>query len=253
MEAFGVIYRITNIVNGKVYIGQSVFRNHKNRLSEHISAAKRAHCDSFNTKLSRAIRKYGKEAFVSEVICFCDSKISMNEAEISLIKAYNSRNDRFGYNISAGGDGTVGVIPSKETRLKLSVSHRGYKHSDETKAKMSVARMGRVFTPESRKKISDSNIGIKKPTLKGNKHAAGNKNYLNRIEKRGADHPCSIKIVQLNAGFGLIKEWDSVADATRDLNINNISRGINNIKKMPGGYRWMTKEKYNLEYGNINK
>jgi group I intron endonuclease len=252
-NVFGKIYRITNLINGKVYIGQAINKNSNCRFYQHVSASKRSNCDSYNTRLSRTIRKYGREQFISEIICFCDSKESMDIAEVELIKSYSSRNHSFGYNISAGGDGTVGVIPSNETRRKQSLSHLGHSPSAETRSKMSLSRMRRPVSEETRNKLSISNSGIKKPSLIGNKHAAGNKSYLKRTEKRGADHPCSTKIVQLNAGLGFIKEWGSVADIIRELKINNISRGIDNQKRMPGGYRWMKLTSYNLIInGNTN-
>ena len=92
----GTIYKITNLVNGKIYIGQTV-QYYLNRFTQHKSHARTGQS---NHKLARALRKYGDSNFIIEVIEECDISL-LDEKEKYWIKYYNSIED--GYNISGGG------------------------------------------------------------------------------------------------------------------------------------------------------
>ena len=92
------IYKITNLVNQKSYIGQSV--NIDKRLKEHINDAFNPNRKEYDYPLSRAYRKYGVENFSKEVLCIC-SKEELNEKEEYYIKIFNSKEN--GYNQQDGG------------------------------------------------------------------------------------------------------------------------------------------------------
>ena len=111
-----LIYKITNTINNKVYIGQTT-QGLVQRQREHVSRFNRGERDH---KLYLAFRKYGLEAFKFEVICIALDASNLNELEIMFIKEYNSFNR--GYNMTVGGD-TV----SLETRQKLSCIFKGRK------------------------------------------------------------------------------------------------------------------------------
>ncbi len=106
MEQIGIIYKITNTINGKIYIGQTrISKNKKHigadkRFKQHIYDAikYKDHC----IKLCRAIRRYGKEVFICEKILECELPL-LNTFEIAYIYIYNSTLN--GYNISYGGAG----------------------------------------------------------------------------------------------------------------------------------------------------
>lgn len=91
-EAF--IYKITNIVNGKVYIGQSV-RPVDRRFQRHINDATN---NILDTHFARAIRKYGSDSFVIEVIDSADTQDELNIKEREWIHRYQSTNPSYGYN-----------------------------------------------------------------------------------------------------------------------------------------------------------
>lgn len=93
------IYKITNLVNGKIYIGQSISIDR--RIKDHFY---KSFCEkdvSYNSALHNAIRKYGKENFVWKVLQECDEK-ELDELEKQYIKQYNSLSPN-GYNILEGG------------------------------------------------------------------------------------------------------------------------------------------------------
>lgn len=101
----GFIYKITNNINDKIYIGQTRVTIHI-RYQEHLRAAK-DDCDNY---LYRAMRKYGVDNFAVEVVesILCKTKeelkVMLNTKEIYYIKKYNSNNPNFGYNMTRGGD-----------------------------------------------------------------------------------------------------------------------------------------------------
>ena len=165
--ATGVIYKITNTIDGKIYIGKT-----KQKLSKRISQHK---CDSKKGSLGigAAIRKYGWENFTVEVIEECPIEL-LNEREIFFIAELNSKSPH-GYNLTDGGDGGKGYSPNKETRDKISVklksmghkppSQKGKTFSKEHKANISAAKTGKKRKPLSKghkKKISAKLKGIKR-------------------------------------------------------------------------------------------
>ena len=94
------IYKITNDVNGKVYIGKTL-RSVEERWKEHIQASKRERTEK--RPLYRAMNKYGIEHFHVETVEECSADIS-EEREAFWIKEYNSFG-KDGYNATIGGDG----------------------------------------------------------------------------------------------------------------------------------------------------
>ena len=86
------IYKITNIQNNKVYIGQTI-RPVKDRFNRHISDALN---NIIDTHFARAIRKYGKENFQIEIIDTAQNQNELNKKERYWIQYYNSVEE--GYN-----------------------------------------------------------------------------------------------------------------------------------------------------------
>lgn len=95
------IYKITNTINNKVYIGKTV-ESIEERWKEHCHDYKRHRCEK--RPLYNAMNKYGIENFTIAEIEQCDLSI-LNEREIYWIKFFNSYET--GYNATKGGDGTV--------------------------------------------------------------------------------------------------------------------------------------------------
>lgn len=115
------IYKIENLVNGKIYIGQS--KHIKQRWSEHKKELRRN--NHGNDYLQRAWNKYGEENFKHTVIEEC-SEDELDEREIYYINLYNSFESDIGYNLTSGG-GRNKII-SDCTRQKLSQNMLGENH-----------------------------------------------------------------------------------------------------------------------------
>jgi group I intron endonuclease len=110
----GVVYKITNLINGKIYVGQTIKEKPINRFYEHICYAK---TNPDNMIISKAINKYGKENFKFEVIDTAYTKTELNILEAYWIDELKSHCKNHGYNVLKPGlDGGV----SEETRKMLS-------------------------------------------------------------------------------------------------------------------------------------
>lgn len=91
------VYKITNKINGKIYIGQT--NNLKRRIQEHKHDKRR---DKY---LYRAIKKYGWDSFTVDILYYGEN---YNEEEKKWIEFYDSRNREKGYNITEGGQDSSG-------------------------------------------------------------------------------------------------------------------------------------------------
>jgi len=144
------LYKITNLINNKVYIGQTI--NYKDRWGNHKRQLNRnAHR---NEHLQFAWNKYEQNSFTFEIIDECNSIKESDIRETYYIDYYNARNNKFGYNIRTGGKN---YNHSEESKQKMSVANRGHKHSEETKRKISIARVGYKCSKETKNKISKNN------------------------------------------------------------------------------------------------
>lgn len=122
-----IIYRITNAVNGKVYIG--ITGNLSARWSAYRSAVKR-HMASPSRRRGRqpihaAMAKHGIGAFYIEPIASARTWEDGFALEAALIKQYRSMERAFGYNATSGGEGTPGAKRSAETLARMSAAQKG--------------------------------------------------------------------------------------------------------------------------------
>ncbi len=140
--AFGIIYRATNRVNGKVYVGQTI-NTLKRRMSTHRQQAK--HSDSSN-HFHNAIKKHGWEAFEVEIIDSADSAEELNYLEIYWIRFYCATNPDKGYNTCLGGaDRTMSQASRDKQRASMI---EGY-----ATGRIVAPWLGKKRSPETIKKI----------------------------------------------------------------------------------------------------
>lgn len=110
----GIVYKITNLINGKIYIGQTI-QKFKERIWQHKYHARK---EKPLFLISRAIKKHKPENFKFEIIDYADCPLELNKKESYYISLYNSIDKTKGYNVMEMQDGII--VYSKERREKLS-------------------------------------------------------------------------------------------------------------------------------------
>ena len=135
------IYRITNRINGKQYIGQTS-RTLKRRFFEHSNNKK-------NSLISQAIRKYGKENFAIEQIDLCETVEQANEREQYYVALHNTITPN-GYNLTSGGQH---CIRSEKAHQNMSLGQKRRYERQEEHEKSSRAQKRRAQTPLGRAQL----------------------------------------------------------------------------------------------------
>lgn len=143
------IYCITNKVNGKKYIGQTV-NPILVRFAQHCKDSK-----TVTTRLYSAMRHYGIHNFEVEQVCSCSSREELDEMEKYYISKYGTENPDKGYNMTAGGDINPMDCESSRTKHDLVMRTEEVRRKISKSMKESCARRGGA-TPEHRKKLSDA-------------------------------------------------------------------------------------------------
>lgn len=196
-------------------------------------------------KFYNAILKYSWDNFQHNIVASNLGEQTAKNIERDLIKFYKDRG--ISYNITDGGDGTLGVKWTEEIRTKMYKVHFGRRNSDETKLRMSLSAKGRVHTKESYIK--------KATTLKS-------KNYHHSIEHRvliskamkgrtpskkaieNSIETNSKQIFLLNSDNIICKSYKSQTEAALELKVSQwkISTYKNTYKEVIAGYRLVTKK-----------
>lgn len=183
------IYRVTNNINGKTYIGQHKYEDDANPMGYYKGSGK---------TLLKAYKKYGQENFTIEVLYKrIQYKETADSMEIWMIEKERKSNVNGCYNICKGGSGICGLAPwnkgktgvysdeviernrqthlgkhhSEESRKKISEGTKGHivwnkgkkcgPRSEETRLKISAAHQGMKASEETRKKLSKAHKGKK--------------------------------------------------------------------------------------------
>ena len=142
MKAYNYIYKITNQINGKIYIGKHSTDN----LDDGYMGS--------GILICKAEKKYGLENFTKEYLAFCDTEEKLNWFEKFYIKKCKAK--EVGYNLTDGGDGHLGFIMTEETKQKLSEAKKGKTFSKEHKQKLSEAKKGKTLSEDHKQKISEA-------------------------------------------------------------------------------------------------
>jgi group I intron endonuclease len=174
----GNIYKITNKINNKIYVGCTIY-SLKKRFSEHIH---RAFKTDNNTKLYNSIRKHGIKNFVIELIQECDLSIiyEVEKKHITELDTYHN-----GLNSTFGGEGCLGYVHSPEIRIKIGKavkegnSHKGKTYDELYGNNADEERMKRKLSGKnSWKNISDD---------EKIKRVNNSKNQIRKNSKYGID------------------------------------------------------------------
>lgn len=155
-KSYGIIYCITNTVNGRQYVGQTT-KEIKRRWGQHQTAAM---VQNRPYPICHAIRKYGAPAFDVEILDVASDRADLNAKETHWISAMNTKAPN-GYNLTTGGEGTTGAIMTPEARAKMSTRHKGVPKSPEHREKIRAANRGHIHAPETKAKIGTAHRGRK--------------------------------------------------------------------------------------------
>lgn len=148
MKKYYYVYKITNLVNAKIYVG----KHSTDKLDDNYMGS--------GVVLHQAYQKYGLECFSKEVIQFYNNDVELNQGEIYWIAQFNSTDPNIGYNRTFGGDG--GVLTT-EVRQKISTTMKGLHRSEETKRKICEAKKGKPRSEETKRKIGEAMKGKNNP------------------------------------------------------------------------------------------
>ena len=134
---YGYIYKTTNLINNKIYIGQ------------HKSTEFDANYMGSGIAIKAAFKKYGRENFKVEVIdTSANNADELNNLETYYIQKYNSRDPKIGYNLHCGGNVQSGI--------NNPMYGRHFKKTPEAIEKTRQAKLGKPLTQEQRQKISNT-------------------------------------------------------------------------------------------------
>lgn len=237
------IYKISNIITNKVYIGSAI--NIKNRWYKHTTALNKNKHHSI--KLQRSYNKHGKDNFIYEIIKECDKNqlLILEQYYIDLYDSYNN-----GYNSTPIAGNSSGRIVSAKTRKKIGKGQIGRIKSEEAKDNISKSLKGKYTGSSSHKYntcwIIKNNIEkvINKKELESYLKKGWNRGRISRpatkesIKKRITK--ISKKIKQLTKDDVLIKEWPSLKACQDALGIktNRISTVLHKKGKTAGGFKF---------------
>ena len=201
-----IIYKITNLLNNKIYVGQT-----KRTLEERMSE----HCRKDKLPVDYAIKKYGIENFSVEILDTAETEQELDQKEMKWVAFYNCVTPN-GYNLTKGSRKTI-----------------GYKHTKEAKEKMKKARStaylgsgnpfyGKHHSEEQKKKWGEIRKGL---------------NHLTEEQIKNLRKSHFTKAV-LCVETGEV--FDTIKTAAEKYNIvaTHITRVCRGRRKTTGGYHW---------------
>ena len=242
----GYIYKIINIKNQKIYIGQTIKKRPTDRFSQHKYLALHPQQEKNISYLHRAMKSDGIDNFKFEIIEQVDNLL-LNEREKYWIKQYNSLAPN-GYNLTVGGQGTLGFSrpQSQEERNKKGNSvKKYYQNYPQAREKVSQRTKELWKDPEYREKVISSNKKFyqQHPDMfKGKNNPMYGKHHTEAALEKIKAHAATrkLKIAQLNKDtLEIIQIFDGVKDAEKALNVSHgwLSKAARQ-NKIAYGFRW---------------
>lgn len=242
----GYIYKITNNINNKIYIGQTIKARPTDRFSQHRYLARHSGQEKSISYLHQAMAKYGVDNFSFEIIENIEND-KLNEREQYWIAQYNSLVPQ-GYNLTIGGEGALGHSRPQtlEEREKRKQSNKQF-YIDHPEALQQMSERTKKLweNEEYRRKVTESNkrFAQEHPDLnKGQNNPMYGKHHTEEALTKIRAHVATrkTKIVQLNKDtLEEIQVFDGIKDAEKALGVSHgwLSRAAR-TNKIAYGYRW---------------
>jgi group I intron endonuclease len=227
------VYKITNKVNKKYYIGSTCdlykrYKDHRNAL-----VSNRHH----NKQLTRFVNKYGIDNLCFSLLEECPIENLESREQYYITNSKNLFNETI--DVKSCNRGKK-LSEEHKQRISKSIKSKNIIRSKETKQKMSIAKignqinLGKTHSDETKQKIANNTKRNKKisESLKGRKvnwikHSDETKQ---KIGEKNKNNNCK-KIIQLDLQNNIIKEWPSIAEASRHYsyisNYSSIRSSIN--------------------------
>lgn len=230
----GYIYKITNLINNKPYIGKTSQTVEKRWKDHYYEARRWKKCQEtgtdfgYNSSLYPAMNKHGYENFTIQLLEEVDSLEALNQREKYWIDFYDARNN--GYNIAAGGHGGffLGCKHTPEALEKLRIASTGRKQSPESIAKTANAKRGTKVSAEGRERMRQAKLG-----KKTGKHSEEWRKHISEGQRN------EVICIETNTVYY------NIAEAARQTGLHAacISSCVRGKAKTTGGYHWQYTDK----------
>lgn len=261
---YGIIYCVKNLINNKLYIGQTV-RGIVSRRNAHLNDARNK---KFDIPFHRAIRKYGKENFEWSIIDFAKDKKDLNEKEKYWISLLSSSNRENGYNATVGGDAFggkgeenfwYGKTRTEDNKLKISTTLK------ETRKKLGATRNRAVIQLDMQGNYiaefkNSAETGYDKKNVNGccnnklNSYMGYfwvhkdkyNEKYVKEIMEKYRKKKRNKTVIALSINGEYIKKYESIEQAVSEVGGHGscITACCKGRQKTAYGYKWVYSEDY---------
>ncbi len=233
------IYKITNIINGKIYIGSAI--NIKKRKTYHLwELNNNKHS---NKHLQKSFNKYGETAFKFDTIENCEINDCVKREQF-YIDLFISQGVNM-YNICLKAGSVLGRKMSEETKKNIGLKNSNKKLSQEQKDHLRRINIGKKLSVNCREKIRKGNLGKKMSEESKIKISIGNKgkpkSQSHKLALRNGQinsTKCGVKIAQYDLNGNLIIIHDKIILAAKFVNsaYGNIFKHLRGERKMVRGF-----------------
>ncbi len=265
------VYIHINKINGKKYIGQTIYSDHPNRRWRNGSGYK------VQEYFWRAIQKYGWDNFDHEIVASNLTKEEADNFEILLIQKFNTTDPQCGYNITLGGGGMLGWHPTDQQINKQKDTMR--KYYDYIKY---IQRMRDVAPKRAVYQFTLSGLFIEKyeSSMEAERQTGLNSgaiskcafgkayfvgdyifvfeedvdNIMDRIKKYNNRRiQRKEQVVRLTLDGNYIDTWENAYTAEKQLGISykNINAVCRHVRNKTGGFKWMYLSEYTQSCANV--
>ena len=197
-----IIYKVTNKINNKIYIGKTI-RGFEKRQKEHEKSIQKGN-NGIHMPFHCALKKYGIENFVWEIIDTALTHQELCEKEKEWIKRLDSQNINKGYNITEGGEygDTISQHPNKDEILKRISTGLINSYKEH---------------PERRERLSEVMSGEGNPMYGRHDHVYGLQEYAkNRRNKKNIEIFSIEKATEISAKISLANKNKKITPEQRE-------------------------------------